>query len=82
MTDVGPYPAPTFVDIDGDGDLDVMSGYRNGNTYFFKNTGSATAPAFAPNVGFRSDSKTCGATVTQRLCSWMSMATGSRRVHW
>ncbi len=38
---------PAFADLDGDGDLDALIGERDGNTFFFENTGSATAPAFA-----------------------------------
>lgn len=41
--------APTFVDIDADGDLDVLDG--DGVLRFFENTGSSTAPVFAPQVG-------------------------------
>lgn len=41
---------PIFVDLDGDGDLDVMSGedYDYGNFNYYENTGTNTAPAFAP----------------------------------
>ncbi len=43
---------PTFVDLDGDGLLDFVSGVNNGNILFFKNVGSALAPDFsgAPQV--------------------------------
>ena len=44
---VGPS-APTFVDIDGDGDLDAFIGSGGGSTYFFRNTSTnSSVPAFA-----------------------------------
>ncbi|MEB3831064.1 FG-GAP-like repeat-containing protein, partial [Phormidium sp. CCY1219] len=47
LNDVGSQAAPTFVDIDNDGDLDAFIGNSDGNTRYFENTGSATAPVFA-----------------------------------
>jgi Ca2+-binding RTX toxin-like protein len=41
------YNAPTFADIDGDGDLDAFGGNWNGNTLFFENTGTINNPLFA-----------------------------------
>lgn len=38
--------APTFVDIDNDGDLDAFSGQDDGKIKFFENTGSVSFPAF------------------------------------
>lgn len=57
------FTAPEFVDIDGDGDFDVISGSNGGDFRFYENIGSATAPSFASailnpfgltNVGFLS----------------------------
>jgi Ca2+-binding RTX toxin-like protein len=47
LTDVGNYVAPTFADIDGDGDLDAFVGNNAGNTVFFENQ---PAPANLPPV--------------------------------
>jgi hypothetical protein len=50
ITNVGANSTPTFGDIDGNGTLDAFVGNQTGNTIFFKNTGTTTAPAFAPAV--------------------------------
>jgi len=42
--------SPVLVDLDGDGDLDVLTGEDSGNIYYFENIGSATAPQFAAPV--------------------------------
>ena len=47
LTDVGASASPTFVDIDADGDLDALVGNSDGNTLYYRNTGSATNPQFA-----------------------------------
>ncbi|MFT7155640.1 MAG: hypothetical protein ACI8Q1_000642 [Parvicella sp.] len=41
---------PEFVDLDGDGDFDVVAGVQYGNVLFYENTGTSTAPAFASPV--------------------------------
>jgi hypothetical protein len=47
LANVGAQAAPAFADLDGDGDLDAFVGERSGSTFFFENTGTALAPAFA-----------------------------------
>jgi len=42
---VGSNSSPTFADIDGDGDKDVLLGASNG-TVFFRNTETNTSPVF------------------------------------
>jgi len=44
---VGSNAAPTFVDIDEDGDLDVFIGEDGGTIKFFRNSGTNLAPVFA-----------------------------------
>lgn len=51
LSSIAGYANPTFVDIDGDEDMDAFVGsYPSGNTSFFKNTGTVQAPAFAAPV--------------------------------
>jgi|CXWL01.1.fsa_nt_gi Ca2+-binding RTX toxin-like protein len=51
MSDVGTNASPTFVDIDGDGDLDAFVGNYDGNTLFFRNIGTIHNPSFvAPST--------------------------------
>ncbi len=44
--DVGNYNTPTLVDIDNDGDLDLICGEFFGNLNLYRNTGSASSPVF------------------------------------
>ena len=48
---MNPHPAPSFADLDGDGDLDAIVGDLGGNFQYLRNTGSAIAPAFTKITG-------------------------------
>jgi hypothetical protein len=47
LADAGAAAAPAFADVDGDGDLDAFVGANFSGTLFFRNTGTASTPAFA-----------------------------------
>jgi large repetitive protein len=47
IANLGANAAPTFVDIDNDGDLDLFTGELYGNIYFYRNLGSSTNPIFS-----------------------------------
>ncbi|MFN6473820.1 MAG: FG-GAP-like repeat-containing protein [Nostoc sp. SerVER01] len=49
--DVGFSAAPTFADIDGDGDKDAVVGALDGTLKYYKNTGSATNPVYTEQTG-------------------------------
>ncbi|MDP2260745.1 MAG: FG-GAP-like repeat-containing protein, partial [Caulobacter sp.] len=49
--DVGDYSAPTLADIDGDGDLDLIVGNRDGFLRYFENTGDADSPVYVERTG-------------------------------
>ncbi|CAO3456932.1 hypothetical protein [Azospirillum argentinense] len=43
---VGGNASPVFVDIDGDGDVDLLIGNASGETVAYRNVGTSTAPSF------------------------------------
>jgi hypothetical protein len=49
--DVGGGSTPGLGDLDGDGDLDAVSGESNGTLRYFRNTGASTAPSFVEVLG-------------------------------
>ncbi|MBP6365887.1 MAG: VCBS repeat-containing protein [Nitrosomonas sp.] len=50
LSDVGTLAAPSFADIDNDGDLDAFVGEVFGNTFFYENLGTAGHPTFAAAI--------------------------------
>lgn len=49
--DVGSLASPAFIDVDADGDFDLLVGNIDGYTYFFRNTGTASVPQFEQQTG-------------------------------
>jgi len=47
IANLGANVAPTFVDIDDDGDFDLFTGELYGNIYFYRNIGTQTNPIFS-----------------------------------
>lgn len=49
--DVGLFSTPTFGDLNGDGDLDLVIGDGNGYLQTFENTGTAANPVYTQQTG-------------------------------
>ncbi len=49
--DVGSASAPTFADVDGDGNLDLVVGELDGTLNYYRNTGTTTNPNYQGQTG-------------------------------
>ena len=49
--DVGTRAAPSFIDLDGDGDFDFIAGGAGGGFDYYENDGSAASPSFTELTG-------------------------------
>jgi hypothetical protein len=49
--DVGDWATPSFIDVDKNGTMDAFIGANDGNIYYYKNTGTASAPVFTAQTG-------------------------------
>jgi hypothetical protein len=65
ITDVGSFTAPSFADIDDDGDLDLYIGDYDGNTLFFHNT--AATPVAPVNSSTANGTYHIGDVITLTL---------------
>ena len=48
---VGAYSSPALIDLDADGDLDLIAGNDRGNIAYFENTGTSANPVFTERSG-------------------------------
>ena len=52
IANIGDWSAPRFVDLDNDGDQDIVAGNGDGLLFYFKNEGSATQPLWSEQINY------------------------------
>ena len=52
ISDIGDWSAPRFVDMDNDGDQDIVAGNGDGFLFYFKNEGSASQPLWSEQINY------------------------------
>lgn len=67
--DAGVRAYPQLIDLDKDGKLDIIAGNQAGKVYYYRNTGTATAPSFSLMTNALG-----GVNVLQSLCSSLGQA--------
>lgn len=68
--DVGNNSTPQLVDLDKDGDLDIVSGNFSGDVYFYENVGTPSSPVFSATP---SSTNLSGYSVSQSFFSRNTM---------
>lgn len=66
--DIGTNSAPFLVDLDNDGDLDLMIGSQAGTVFAYENTGSSSAPTWTAHAGW--DTPDVGAESVPSAADW------------
>ena len=59
----GAHISPALADLDGDGDLDLLTGNQQGELAYFENTGSDASPDFSKRTGTTNPFNTISAEV-------------------
>ena len=72
----GWYSTPSFVDGDGDGDMDAFIGEYSGDLKYYENTGTPLAPIFTEQTGVDNpfDAVNVGSSTLSRLHHWIQFS--------